>query len=88
MDHVIALRRKVEDLRAEIARIRMLNQQERREKGADTSAEMSYLQRLARLEEIKDELARLSAFGKTATSPAEADQDERPSKPFLVKKAS
>jgi hypothetical protein len=83
MDHLTALKRKVEDLRAEIAQIRMVNQQERAL--GETSAQASYLQRLARLEEIKEELARLLAAGRPSS---EADDGESTGGPFLVKRAS
>jgi len=88
MDHVIAIRRKVEELRAEIAGIRILNEQQRREKDRDPSAQMAHLERLSRLEEIKEELARLAALGRPAPSSSEPGGNERPIRPFLVKRAS
>lgn len=88
MDHVTALRRKVEDLRAEIARIRIVNAHDRREMGRDATAQASYVQRLSRLEEIKEELARLLAFGRTNASGSDPDENERHGRPFLVRKAS
>ena len=87
MDHLQVLREKVESLRAEIAQIREANEQYRLQRGNETEAHMAHGQRQDRLQEIQQELSRLSQLGRKVLS-AEERKAEHRSRLHLVKKAS
>jgi hypothetical protein len=85
VDYATILRHKVAELRAEIARLRELNQAYRRHGRRDVASVEADLQRQARLDEIKKELARLADLGGSVSPGKRA---EAPQMPFLVKRAS
>ena len=87
MDQLTVLRKKIAELRAEIAHIHMLNQKLRSENKHAAPSE-GYLERQSRLEEIKDELGRLTALAGPAKNSEQSETTERPRRPFLVRKAS
>ena len=87
MDHLEVLREKVGRLRAEIAQIKELNEQYRRESWTGTEAQLAHGQRHERLQAIQQELAQLAALGRKVQSVEEMKETHR-SRLHLVKKAS
>ena len=87
MDHLAALREKIESLRAEITKIQELNDQYRRQGGYDTHAQVAHGQRHERLEAIQQELAQLAGLGRRVRSVEQMKEQHR-SRPYLVKKVS
>lgn len=87
MDHVQVLREKIGRLRAEIAQIKELNEQYRREGWEGTEAQLAHGQRHERLQAIQQELAQIAGLGRRAQAVEEMKEQER-SRLHLVKKAS
>jgi hypothetical protein len=88
MDHHLdVLREKIVRLRSEIADIRTLNEQYRREDSNEPDAEVAHNQRLERLEAIQRELAQLAELGLKVRSVEEMKEKHR-SRIHLVRKAS
>lgn len=87
MDHLEVLREKVASLRDEIARVRELNDQYRRQGRNDAEAHVAHGQRLERLQEIQQELAQLAGLGRRVLSVEERKEEHR-SRLNPVKKAS
>ena len=86
MDQLTALRKKVEELRAEISEICALNQEFVRDRkhGATSDAQV---QRQARLEDIQHQLTRLAGLSRKRLRLPRRDRP-RLDRPFFVKKAS
>ncbi len=72
-------------LRAEIARIQDLNEQYRNEKGHELVSHIAHSQRHERLQDIKQELARLADLGRAIHSAGQIREHHRPDRPHLVK---
>lgn len=87
MDHLEVLREKIGRLRAEIAEIKQLNEQYRREGWNGTEAQLAHGQRHERLQTIQQELARIAGLGRKVQSVEEMKEQNR-SRMHLVKKAS
>lgn len=87
MDHLEVLREKIGRLRAEIAEIKQLNEQYRREGWNGTEAQLAHGQRHERLQTIQQELARIAGLGRKVQSVEEMKEQHR-SRMHLVKKAS
>ncbi len=87
MDHLEVLREKIGRLRAEIAEIKLLNEQYRREGWNGTEAQLAHGQRHERLQTIQQELARIAGLGRKVQSVEEMKEEHR-SRMHLVKKAS
>jgi len=87
MDHVEVLRDKIALLRAEIAQLKELNEQYRREPGQDTQAQFAHGQRHERLQQIQQELIQLANLGGRVLSLEQMKEQHR-SRPYLVNKAS
>jgi len=64
MDHIEALREKIEHLRVEIAQIQELNTQYRLQGRNDAEAHVAHGQRHERLQAIQQELAQLARLGR------------------------
>ncbi|HZQ68815.1 MAG TPA: hypothetical protein VFA68_09885 [Terriglobales bacterium] len=87
MNHLDVLREKIGRLRAEIAQIKELNDQYRREGWNGTEAQLAHGQRHERLQAIQQELAQLANLGRKVQSVEEMKEQHR-SRLHLVKKAS
>lgn len=87
MDHLEVLREKIGRLRAEIADIKQLNEQYRREGWNGTEAQLAHGQRHERLQTIQQELARIAGLGRKVQAAEEMKEVPR-SRLHLVKKAS
>ena len=87
MDHIQVLRKKITNLRAEIAQIKELNEQHRRQGWNGTDAHLAHLQRIERLQAIQQELAQLAGLGRKIHSIDERKEEHR-TKLHLVKKVS
>ena len=87
MDHLEVLREKIGVLRAEIAQLRELNEQYRREGRHDTRTQVAHGQRQERLQEIQQELAQLAGLGRRVRSVEQVKEEHR-SRPYLVKRVS
>jgi hypothetical protein len=86
MDHLDVLLQKIEQLRSEIADIRLLNQQDRlRRNGAETY--FAHVKRHERLQDIQLELVKLANLGSKVHSVEEIKEENRSRKP-VVKRAS
>jgi len=68
MDHLALLREKIGRLRTEIADLRELNDQYRREPQHDTQDQIAHGQRLERLQAIQKELAQLADLSRRVLS--------------------
>jgi hypothetical protein len=77
MDHLLVLREKIGQLRAEIADIQKLNEQFRRDGGHGTEAQVAHGQRSDRLQAIQQELVRLSDLGRKVVSAEEMKEKHR-----------
>jgi DNA repair exonuclease SbcCD ATPase subunit len=86
MDQFEALREKIANLRAEIAELKHLNEQYRRERLPDAQDHFAHGKRLERLVEIQQELTRLANLGGSLRSLEQMKEQHR-SGPYL-KKAS
>lgn len=86
MDHIEVLREKIASLRDEIAQIKELNDQHRRQ-GNNSDAQIAHGQRLERLQQIQQELAQLAGLGRRVFSVEERKEEHR-SRLGVVKKAS
>lgn len=64
-------------LRAEIAQIHELNQEYRQRKGNGTADQVAHGQRHERLQEIQEELSRLSALGRSVVSVNQVREENR-----------
>ncbi|HET6175875.1 MAG TPA: hypothetical protein VFE61_03010 [Candidatus Sulfotelmatobacter sp.] len=87
MDHLEVLREKIERLRAEIADIQELNRQYRLAGANAADAQVAHGQRHERLQEIQEELVRLSSLGNKVISMEQMREKHR-SRLHLVKKVS
>jgi hypothetical protein len=87
MDHLAVLREKIGDLRAEIADLKELNDQYRRQARHETEAQIAHGRRHERLEAIRHELAQLANLGRKVLS-MEQRKEEHRSRLHVVKKAS
>jgi histidinol phosphatase-like PHP family hydrolase len=87
MDHIQVLREKIASLRSEIADIQVLNEQYRFGVQRGAEAQIAHGQRLERLQEIQEELVRLSNLGQKTLS-LEHMKERHRSRLHLVKKAS
>jgi hypothetical protein len=77
MDHLAVLREKIVSLRAEIAQIHELNQEYRQRKGNGTAEQVAHGKRHERLQEIQEELSRLSALGRSVVSVNQIHEENR-----------
>lgn len=77
MNHLEVLREKIVSLRAEIAQIHELNQEYRQRKGNGTADQVAHGQRHERLQEIQEELSRLSALGRSVVSVNQVREENR-----------
>jgi hypothetical protein len=87
MDHLAVLREKIARLRSEIAHIQELNEQYRFQRQNGTEALVSHGKRQERLQEIQEELVRLSNLGSKTLS-LEQMREKHRSRLHLVKQAS
>jgi hypothetical protein len=87
MDHLEVLREKVGRLRSEIADIQRLNEVYRLHGTSSTEAQIAHGQRLERLQEIQEELFRLSNLSHKVVSVEQMKEKHR-SRLHLVKRAS
>jgi hypothetical protein len=89
MDHLVALREKIERLRAEIAHLQESDDHYRRHgrNGAHAQAQVDHDQRLGRLQAIQQELAQLADLGRRVLS-IEQRKEEHRSRLHLAKKVS
>ena len=87
MDHLDVLRQKIEQLRSEIADIRLLNERYRFRGGNGAEAQFAHGKRHERLQEIQEELIKLANLGSKVRSIEEIREKHR-SRPHLVKRAS
>ncbi len=87
MDQLEVLREKIAGLRSEIARLKELNEQYRRERAQDAQAQLAHAQRQDRLQEIQQELMQLAGLGRRVLSMEEMKEQHR-SRPYLVKRVS
>ena len=87
MNHLEVLREKIGRLRAEIAQIREMNDQYRREGRNETHAQVAHGQRHERLQAIQSELAKLSDLGRRVRSVEQMKEQHR-ARLHLVKNAS
>lgn len=77
MDHLLALRDKVSQLREEIADIQQLNEQFRRDASHGTEAQIAHGQRSERLQAIQQELVRLANLSRKVISAEEMREKHR-----------
>ena len=77
MDHLLALRDKVSQLREEIADIHKLNEQFRRDGSHGTDAQVAHGQRSVRLQAIQQELVRLANLSRKVISAEEMREKHR-----------
>jgi hypothetical protein len=87
MDHLAALREKIESLRAEITKIQELNDRYWLRGRNDTQAQVAHGQRQERLQAIQQELVQLADLGRRVRSIEQMKEQHR-SRPYLVKKVS
>ena len=87
MDHLGVLREKIGNLRDEIAHLKKLNEEYRRQRCNETEAQIAHGQRHERLQEIQQELIKLADLGRRVLS-VEQRKEEHRSRLHLVKKAS
>jgi len=87
MDHLNVLKGKIVSLREEIAQIRELNEEYRRQKNQGTLAQVEHGQRHERLQGIQKELSRLADLGR-AVHTANQIREHNRSRLQLVKRAS
>jgi hypothetical protein len=87
MDHVEALRRKIESFRAEIAQIHLLNERHLIQGETGTAAQVAQTKRHERLQEIQNELVQLSRLGNKTVS-IETRIEKRLSRRDTLKRAS
>jgi hypothetical protein len=87
MDHLAVLREKIQNIRAEIAQIQVLNEQYRRTGRNDPQAQMAHGERQERLQAIQQELAQLAGLGRRVLS-IEQRKAEHRSRMNLVKEVS
>jgi small-conductance mechanosensitive channel len=87
MDHIEVLRERIALLRAEIAQLKELNEQYRREPGQDLQAQFAHGQGHERLQEIQQELTQLANLGGRVRSVEQMKEQHR-ARPYLVNKAS
>jgi len=78
MDHLEALRDKIERLRVEIADIQELNQQFRRDGGNGADVQVAHGQRNERLQAIQHELLQLADLGRRIVSTEQMKEKHRP----------
>jgi hypothetical protein len=86
MDHLEVLREKIARLRSEIAQIQELNQEYRLRESNGTEAQVAHGQRQQRLQEIQQELARVSNLGRRIHLVEQVKETHR-SRLRLVKRA-
>ena len=77
MDHLTVLRDKIGRLRQEIADIRMLNEQFRRDGGIRADAQIAHGQRNGRLQAIQLELVQLADLGRKVVSTEQMKEKHR-----------
>ena len=77
MDHLLALRDKVSQLREEIADIQKLNEQFRRDSWKSADARVAHGQRNERLQVIQQELVRLAHLSRKVISAEEMREKHR-----------
>jgi hypothetical protein len=87
MDHLAVLREKIQNIRAEIAQIQVLNEQYRRTGRNDPQAQVAHGERQERLQAIQQELAQLAGLGRRVLS-IEQRKAEHRSRMNLVKEVS
>jgi hypothetical protein len=87
MDHLAVLREKISRLRDEIAQLKELNDEYRRQRHNDTETHIAHGQRQERLQAIQQELVQLAGLGRRVLS-VEQRKEEHRSRLHLVKKAS
>jgi len=87
MDHLEVLREKIGRLRAEIAHIQELIEQNLRRDRSEKDGEIAHSQRHERLQAIQQELAQLADLGRKVRS-AEEMREKHRSRLHLVKRAS
>jgi hypothetical protein len=87
MDHLAVLREKIQNIRAEIAQIQVLNEQYRRTGRNDPQAQVAHVERQERLQAIQQELAQLAGLGRRVLS-IEQRKAEHRSRMNLVKEVS
>jgi len=87
MDHLAVLRDKIGSLRAEIAQIKELNDQYRRERKNEVQAQVAHGQRHERLQAIQQELSQLADLGRRVRSVEQMKEHHRAGL-HLVGKAS
>ena len=87
MDHLAALRKKIGNLRSEIAQLQELNDRYWLRGRNDTQSQVAHGQRQERLQEIQQELSQLADLGRRVRSVEEMKEQHR-SRPYLVKKVS
>jgi hypothetical protein len=68
MDHLAVLREKIGNLRDEIAHLKNLNEEYRRQRCNETEAQIAHGQKHERLQEIQQELVQLADLGRTVLS--------------------
>lgn len=77
MDHLLALREKIGNLREEIADIQKLNEQFRRDGSHSTDAQVAHGKRSERLQAIQQELVRLAQLSRKVISAEEMKEKFR-----------
>ena len=77
MDHLLALREKVSQLREEIADIQKVNEQFRLDGSHGTDAQVAHGQRSERLQAIQQELVRLANLSRKVISAEEMREKHR-----------
>ena len=87
MDHLAALRKKIGNLRSEIAQLQELNDGYWLRGRNDAQEQLAHGQRHERLEEIQQELFQLADLGRRVRSVEQMKEQHR-SRPYLVNKAS
>ena len=87
MDHLAVLREKIGSLRAEIAQLRELNDEYRRERANEVPAQVAHGQRHERLQAIQQELSQLADLGRRVRSVEQMKEQHR-TRLHPVKKAS
>jgi hypothetical protein len=87
MDHLAVLREKIGGLRVEIADLRKLNDEYRRQAHHETEAQVAHGERQERLLAIQQELAQLADLSQRVLSMEQRKAEHR-SRLSVVKKAS
>ena len=88
MDHLLVLREKIANLRDEIAEIKKLNEQFRRDGGHGTEAQVAHGLRSDRLQAIQQELVRLADLGRKVISAEQMKEKHRARIDLRQKRAS